>query len=59
MDEKSFIIGICHAKKCIISKKIFANKKLLSVVQDNSCEFVTLLACICADNTTFPPMLIY
>ena len=59
MDEKGFIIGICHVKKCVISKEMLANGKLFGAVQDDSCEFVTLLACICVDGTAFLLALIY
>ena len=59
MDEKGFIIGICHAKKRVVSKEMLASGKLLGAVQDGSREFVTLLACICADGTALPPALIY
>ena len=59
MDEKNFIIGICHVKKHVVSKKMLANKKLLDAVQNGFCEFVTFLACICTDGTTFPLVLIY
>jgi hypothetical protein len=35
------------------------SKKVLGSIQDGSREFISLLACICADGTAIPPGLIY
>jgi len=35
------------------------NKKLMGTMQDGSREFISLLACICADGSAIPPGLIY
>ena len=59
MDEKGFLIGLCNCKSRIVSKKMLANKKLLGASQDGSREFITLIACICANGTSLPPALIY
>lgn len=42
-----------------MSKSQLRSKKLLGAVQDGSTEFISLVACICADGTTIPPALIY
>ena len=59
MDEKGFLIGICGTMKRIVSKKELKKQKLLGACQDGSREFVSLLACICADGSALPPALIY
>ena len=59
MDEKGFLIGICGSKRRIAPRKMLANKKLLGACQDGSREFITLVACICADGTALSPTLIY
>ena len=58
-DEKGFNIGICRTKKRIVSKSQLHSKKMLGAIQDGSTEFISLVACICADRTTIPPALIY
>lgn len=58
-DEKGFLIGLCHAAKRIIMLDHLRRKKLLGASQDGSREFISLLACICADGTALPPGLIY
>lgn len=39
--------------------KQLKSKKILGASQDGSREFISLLACICADGTAIPPALIY
>jgi len=58
-DEKGFNIGISRTKKRIVSKSQLRSKKMLGAIQDGSTEFISLVACICADGTTIPPALIY
>lgn len=45
--------------KRIVSIHQLRTKKLLGSNQDGSREFISLLACICADGTALPPGLIY
>ena len=59
MDEKGFLIGICGSKRRIASRAMLANEKLLGACQDGSREFISLVACICADGTALSPALIY
>ena len=59
MNEKGFIIGVCNTKRRIASKRMLASKKLLGASQDGSREFITFVACICADGTVLPSALIY
>jgi DDE superfamily endonuclease len=58
-DEKGFIIGHSSATKRILTKKAYKQGRIRNSQQDESREFITLLACICADETVTPPNLIY
>ncbi|EED21380.1 pogo transposable element, putative [Talaromyces stipitatus ATCC 10500] len=58
-DEKGFNIGLCRTEKRIVSKSQLCLKKLLGAIQDGSTEFITLIACICANGIAIPPALIY
>jgi hypothetical protein len=58
-DEKGFLIGLCHSMKRIVALQHLLSKKILGASQDGSREFISLLACICADGTALPPALIY
>jgi hypothetical protein len=58
-DEKGFIIGLAHAVKCIMTLAELKSSRINSARQDGSREFISLLACICADGTSIPPALIY
>jgi hypothetical protein len=58
-DEKGFLIGKCLASKRIAPIHHLKSKKLLGTMQDGSREFISLLACICADGSALSPGLIY
>jgi hypothetical protein len=58
-DEKGFLLGLAHAVKRIISIHARKTGRIMGASQDRSREFLTLLACICADRTKLPPALIY
>jgi DDE superfamily endonuclease len=59
MDEKGFLIGICHASKRIVSVKSIKTGQCKGVIQDGSREFITCLACISAIGEKISPSLIY
>ena len=59
MDEKGFLIGIINRGKRIFSKRMWVKKEVRATIQDGSREFLTLLACCCADGSSLPPGLIY
>ncbi|KAF2843923.1 hypothetical protein T440DRAFT_503166, partial [Plenodomus tracheiphilus IPT5] len=59
MDEKGFLIGLTGRSKRIFSKRQWVRKEVRASLQDGSREFLTLLACCCADGSCLPPGLIY
>jgi hypothetical protein len=56
MDEKGFLIGWSSKQYRIFSK---ASKLTKTLLADGNREFITLLACICADGTPLPPGIIF
>lgn len=58
-DEKWFLIGIANSMKRVMSKEALKSGRVTNARTDGSWEFITLLACICADGTFLPPALIY
>ena len=59
MDEKGFLIGITGRSKRVFSKRMWDRKEVTTSLQDGSREWITLLACVCADGSALPPSLIY
>jgi hypothetical protein len=59
MDEKGFLIGRLTKSKRIFLQDLRGSGKLIGVSQDGSREWITIVAAICADGTTLPPLLIY
>jgi hypothetical protein len=59
MDEKGFMLGVVSRLKRIFSKASYEDQKRRSTIQDGSREWITLLACICADGSYPEPALIY
>ena len=59
MDEKGFIIGACQTTKRIFSRAAWKQGRRTQAMNDGSRDFISLLACICADGTALPPTLIY
>lgn len=58
-DEKGFIIGLANAVRRLMTKEALDSGRITNASQDGSREFISLLACICADETALPPALIY
>ena len=58
-DEKGFLIGLARALKRIFTINALKSGKLKGAAQDGCREFISLLACICADGTKLPSTLIY
>ena len=59
MDEKGFAIGVTGRSKRIFDKVLYGKKQFKQSLHDGNREWVTLLACICADGTALPPGIIY
>jgi hypothetical protein len=59
MDEKGFLLGAINRSKRVFSKQLYARGEVLEAIQDGSREWITVLACICADGTVVPPAVIY
>ncbi|KAF7578265.1 Membrane-bound metallopeptidase [Pyrenophora tritici-repentis] len=59
MDEKGFLIGLIGRSKRIFSRRQWEKKEVRASLQDGSREFLTVLACCCADGSSLPPSLIY
>jgi hypothetical protein len=58
MDEKGFMIGAVGGHKRIFSKRLF-KKQFRQMLLDGNREWISLLACVCADGTALLPALIY
>jgi hypothetical protein len=59
MDEKGVFLGRITKAKRVFPKDLKASGKLLAVGQDGSIECITVVATICGDGTSLPPLLIY
>ena len=59
MDEKGFLISLIGRSRRIFSRRQWEKKEVRASLQDGSREFLTLLACCCADGSSLPPSLIY
>jgi hypothetical protein len=59
MDEKGFLIGVLSRMKRVFSRSLYDNGKLKAMLQDGNREWITTIACICADGTALTPTLIY
>lgn len=59
MDEKGFMLGVVTRPKRIFSKALFEEGGRGCLIQDGSREWMTLVACVCADGTHLEPALIY
>jgi hypothetical protein len=59
MDEKGFLIGITGRSKRVFSKRMYDRGEVTQALQDGSREWITLLACVCADGSALPPGLVY
>jgi len=58
-DEKGFLIGHSAIRRRIMTKEAYKTGRIRFATQDGNREFISLLACICADGTTVPLALIY
>lgn len=59
MDEKGFLIGMLSKGLRIFSKRKYKQGNFKQRLQDGNREWITAIACICADGTSLSPALIY
>jgi hypothetical protein len=59
MDEKGFLIGILSRMKRIFDRPMWDAHAVQQAIQDGSRDWVSLIACICADGSCIDPALIY
>jgi hypothetical protein len=59
IDEKGFYVGVLNRSKGVFTKASLSSKQSVTAVQNGSCEWITLLACVCASGEVLPPALIY
>ncbi len=59
MDEKGFMLGVLGRSKRVFNKVVYEQKGVTAALQDGSREWITVLACICADGTALSPSLIF
>jgi hypothetical protein len=59
IDKKGYMLGILTRSKRVFSKRLYKEGKIKAYIQDGNQEWVTLLACICADRLALDPALIY
>jgi hypothetical protein len=59
MDEKGFMVGAVGRQKRIFSKRQYKKKAFKQMLQDGNREWMSLIACVCADGSALPPGLIY
>jgi hypothetical protein len=58
-DKKGFLIGFLRSTKRVILIDTLKKKRITRISQDESKEFITLIAIICADGLYVTPTLIY
>jgi hypothetical protein len=59
MDEKGFMLGVLTRQKRVFSKRLYNEGKIKAHIQGGNREWITLLACICADGSALDPAIIY
>jgi DDE superfamily endonuclease/Tc5 transposase DNA-binding domain len=59
MDEKGFLLGVLGRSKRIFSKAKWDSREVRTALQDGNREWITLLACICADGSALPPAILF
>ena len=59
MDEKGFLMGVLSKSKRLFSRRQYERGKVRHILQDGNREWITTIACICADGSALSPGLIY
>jgi hypothetical protein len=59
MNEKGFMLGAVGRSKRIFGKALYEDGRRRNTIQGGLREWITLLACICADGSYLQPALVY
>ncbi|KAF1974660.1 hypothetical protein BU23DRAFT_461208 [Bimuria novae-zelandiae CBS 107.79] len=59
IDEKGFMIGITSRLKRIFDRPLWEAHAVRPAIQDGNRDWISLIACICADGTALDLALIY
>jgi hypothetical protein len=59
MDKKGFMIGVIRCSKRTFTWARWKKREVTMVLQDDSQEWIIVVAAVCADGTALPPGLIY
>ena len=59
IDEKGFLIGVLTKARRVFNKAAVTTSKIIGPSQDGNRSWITVMATICADGTSIPPILIY
>lgn len=59
MDEKGFLLGITGRSKRVFNRPLFNSRQVRQALQDGSREWISTIACICADGSYVDPALVY
>jgi hypothetical protein len=59
MDEKGFLLGITGRSKRVFNRPLYMSRQVRQALQDGSREWISTLACICADGSTVDQALVY
>jgi hypothetical protein len=57
--EKGFLLGSIGKSKSIFSRSLWEQGGIKKNTQDGSREWIMTVACICADSTAIPPVLLF
>jgi hypothetical protein len=58
MNEKGFTLGTLKRSLCIFSKASWKAEKVKEALQDESCEWITVMSCVCGDGSSVSPGII-
>jgi hypothetical protein len=59
MDEKGFLLGNIGKSKRVFSKALWEQGGVKTNMQDGNREWITTVACTCADGSALPPVLLF
>jgi hypothetical protein len=57
IEERGFLVGITGRSNRVFSRRMWEQKEVTASLQDGLRELITLLACVCAGVSAFPPSL--